>query len=302
MFGARIDARRAPFPGAASLRLDGLIIALILTSALLHASWNAIVKSDRDRLVSFGVIMATGVPIGLAVLPFAGPMSTDAIPWLLLSSVIHVFYYFFLLSAYAHGDLSHVYPIARGIGPTLVAIFSGTLIGEHLQLYEAAGVLLVSLGIMGLALARGWGNWGGRGTVFAMVTGVTIAGYTFSDGLGGRASGNPIAYIAWLNVIEGPWVLVYALLHRRPVHVAAHLRSEGLRSMIGGVIATLGYGIAIYALSLGAMAHVAALRETSVLFATVIGTRLLGEPFGVKRLFAALTIVAGLLLMNLRLG
>ena len=284
------------------MRLDGLIIALILTSALMHASWNAIVKSERDRLVGFGVVMATGVPIGLAVLPFAGPMSMDAIPWLVLSGVIHVFYYFFLLSAYAHGDLSHVYPIARGMGPTLVAIFSGALIGEHLKLYEAAGVLLVSLGIMGLALARGWGNLGGRSTVFAMVTGVTIAGYTFADGLGGRASGNPIAYIAWLNVVEGPWVLVYAVLRRRPGPVIAYLRTDGWRSIIGGTIATVGYALAIYALSTGAMAHVAALRETSVLFATVIGTRLLGEPLGSKRVLAAFTIVAGLLLMNLRLG
>lgn len=284
------------------MRLDGLIIALLLTSALMHASWNAIVKSDRDRLLGFGVVMAMGVPIGLIALPVAGPMSADAIPWLFLSGVIHVFYYFFLLSAYAHGDLSHVYPIARGLGPTLVAIFSGALIGEHLKLYEATGVLLVSLGIMGLALARGRGNWGGRGTVFAVVTGVTIAGYTFADGLGGRASGNPIAYIAWLNVVEGPWVLLFALWRRGAGPTMIYLRSHAWRCVIGGFIATVGYGLAIYALSVGAMAHVAALRETSVLFATVIGTRLLGESFGLKRLLAAITIVAGLLLMNLRLG
>jgi drug/metabolite transporter (DMT)-like permease len=284
------------------MKLDAAVVALILCSALMHASWNAIVKADqRHRLISFGVIMATGAVLGLAALPFVGPMSWAAVPWLFLSGVVHVFYFFFLLSAYAHGDLSHVYPIARGLGPTLVAVLSGILLGEHLRPYEFSGVLLVSLGIMGLALAKGLGNWGGRGTVFALVTGVTIAAYTITDGLGSRASGNPIAYIAWLNVIEGPWVLVYALWVGRPGNLPVYMRVEGWRACVGGVIATVGYGLAIYALSIGAMAHVAALRETSVLFATAIGTRLLGEPFGAKRLMAAGLIVGGLALMNLRL-
>lgn len=283
------------------MKLDLPLMALVLCAALMHASWNAIIKSERDRLIGFGVVMITGTVVCAPLLPFLGPMSWSAVPWLMLSALIHVFYYFFLLSAYAHGDLSHVYPIARGLGPTLVAIFSGVLIGEHLKLHEAGGVLLVSLGIMALALARGLKDWGGRGTAFAVVTGFTIAGYTFADGLGARASGNAIAYIAWLNVLEGPWVLVYAALRRRPAPVLIYLRSDGWRSAIGGVIATLGYGIAIYALSVGAMAHVAALRETSVLFATVIGARLLGEPFGARRVAAAGMIVAGLVLMNLRL-
>ncbi|MGQ0675359.1 MAG: EamA family transporter [Rhodospirillales bacterium] len=283
------------------MKLDLPLMALVLCAALMHASWNAIIKSERDRLIGFGVVMIAGTVICAPLLPFLGPMSWSAVPWLLLSALIHVFYYFFLLSAYAHGDLSHVYPIARGLGPTLVAIFSGALIGEHLRLYEAGGVLLVSLGIMALALARGFRDWGGRGTVFAVVTGFTIAGYTFADGLGARASGNAIAYIAWLNVLEGPWVLVYAMLRRGAGPVLIYLGDRGWRSAIGGIIATLGYGIAIYALSVGAMAHVAALRETSVLFATVIGTRLLGEPFGARRVLAAGMIVAGLVLMNLRL-
>jgi drug/metabolite transporter (DMT)-like permease len=283
------------------MKLDLALTALILCAALMHASWNAIIKSERDRLIGFGVVMAAGTVACLPLLPVLGPMAWSALPWLLLSTVIHVFYYFFLLSAYAHGDLSHVYPIARGLGPTLVAIFSGVLIGEHLKLYEAGGVLLVSLGIMALALARGMKDLGGRGTVFAVVTGFTIAGYTFADGLGARASGNALAYIAWLNVLEGPWVLVYAMMRRGRWPVLLYLRQYGWRSALGGVVATMGYGIAIYALSVGAMAHVAALRETSVLFATLIGTRLLGEPFGAKRLAAAGTIVAGLVLMNLRL-
>jgi drug/metabolite transporter (DMT)-like permease len=277
--------------------LDPLIIGLVLCAALMHATWNAIVKSDRDRLVSFGMVMGAGTVLGIAAAPFVPLPDPAAWKWLAASTVIHNFYYFFLLRAYAHGDLSHVYPIARGLGPTLVAIFSGALVGEHLATHEAAGVTLVSLGILTLAFARGFRGFEPRPTLYAVVTGVTIASYTVSDGLGARSSGDALSYIVWLNIWEGPWVFLAAIAVRGR-RMVPYLRRWWWRGAIGGVVATIGYGIAIWALSLGAMAHVAALRETSVLFAAIIGTVLLGEGFGRVRLVAALTIVAGLVLMN----
>ena len=130
---------------------------------------------------------------------------------------------------------------------------------------------------------------------------MTIAAYIIADGLGVRAAGpsleHRISYIAWLCVIEGPWLLVLALV-LRPRSVWTHLRVNWWRGAVGGAIATIGYGIAIYALALGPMAHVAALRETSVLFGALIGTLLLGEPFGRRRVAAAFVIVVGLVLMN----
>jgi drug/metabolite transporter (DMT)-like permease len=277
--------------------LDPLVIGLVLCAALMHATWNAIVKSDRDRLVSFGMVMGAGTVLGLAAAPFVPLPDPAAWKWLAASTAVHNFYYFFLLRAYAHGDLSHVYPIARGLGPTLVAIVSGALVGEHLALHEAAGVALVSLGILTLAMARGFRGFEPRATLYAVVTGVTIASYTVSDGLGARSSGDALSYIVWLNIWEGPWVFLAALAVRGRTMVP-YLRRWWWRGAAGGIVATVGYGIAVWALSLGAMAHVAALRETSVLFASVIGTVLLGEGFGRVRLVAALTIVAGLVLMN----
>ena len=277
--------------------LDPLVIALVLCAALMHATWNAIIKSDRDRLVSFGMVMGAGTVLGLAAAPFVPLPAPASWKWLAASTAIHNFYYFFLLRAYAHGDLSHVYPIARGLGPTLVAIFSGALVGEHLAAHEAAGVTLVSLGILTLAFARGFRGFEPRPTFYAVVTGVTIASYTVSDGLGVRSSGDALSYIVWLNVWEGPWVILAAIAVRRRTMVP-YLRRWWWRGTIGGVVATLGYSIAIWALSIGAMAHVAALRETSVLFAAVIGTVLLGEGFGRVRVLAAVAIVAGLVLMN----
>ncbi len=282
------------------MRLDPTIVGLVLLAALMHASWNAVVKSDKDRLLSMGVVMVAGALWGAAIAPFLPWPNFVAWPYMIASVIIHNFYYFFLLRAYAHGDLGHVYPIARGLGPLLVALASGYVLGEALLLHEIIGVLLISGGIIGLSFAGGMqalfrDRWG---TFFAVLTGCTIAGYTVVDGLGARASGNALSYIAWLNITEGPWVLLIGFWKRGPNVAWAHVRQYGLRSAIGGVVAAMGYGIVIWALKQGNMAHVAALRETSVLFATLMGVFLLHEAFGWHRVVAAIFIVGGLILMN----
>ena len=284
-----------------------IVVALLLAAALMHATWNALLKADRsDRLATFGVIMTTGTVMGLVAVPFLPMIEFAAWKFLATSVIVHVAYYTFLLKAYSYGDLSHTYPIARGLGPLLVALVSGQLIGEHLRVQDVGGVVLLSAGLVALALpSKGMvsasGGRHGLATLFAMLTGVTIAAYIIADGMGVRAAGpdfeHRLAYIAWLCVLEGPWLLVLAIV-LRPRTVWSHLRRYWWRGAIGGVIANTGYGIAIYALVLGPMAHVAALRETSVLFGALMGTLLLGEPFGVRRVVAAAVIVAGLTLMN----
>ena len=287
--------------------VEPLIIGLLLLAGLMHASWNAILKSDTsDRLMTFGVIMTTGTVMGLVAVPFLPWIELAAWKFLATSVIVHVAYYTFLLKAYSYGDLSHTYPIARGMGPLLVALVSGQLIGEHLRVQVIVGVVLLSAGLVALAIPLRTvvpqpGSRHGLATLFSVLTGFTIAAYIIADGMGVRAAGptfeHRLAYIAWLCVLEGPWLLVLAIV-LRPQTVWSHLRRNWWRGMIGGVIANTGYGIAIYALVLGPMAHVAALRETSVLFGALIGTLLLGEPFGVRRVIAAAVIVCGLILMN----
>jgi len=289
------------------LVVSPLIVGLLLLAGLMHASWNALLKSDTsDRLTTFGVIMSTGTLMGLCAVPFLPPIEAAAWKYLLSSAAIHVLYYVFLLKAYSYGDLSHTYPIARGLGPLLVALVSGRFIGEHLRGQDIVGVVLLSGGLVALAmpLRSAVPRAGGRhglATLFAVLTGITIAAYIIADGLGVRAAGptfeHRLSYIAWLCVIEGPWLLVLTVA-LRPRLVWLHLTKNWWRGVVGGVIANTGYGIAIYALVLGPMAHVAALRETSVLFGALMGTLLLGEPFGARRVAAAAVIVAGLVLMN----
>jgi drug/metabolite transporter (DMT)-like permease len=188
------------------------------------------------------------------------------------------------------------------LGPLLVAVFSAALVGEHLSVIEGLGVTLVSFGIGSLALGYGvprGDEW--RPVVYAALTGVTIAIYTITDGLGARHAETALSYIAWLNLMEGPWVMLTAVLLRRG-KVIPYLRQYWWRGAGGGVIATIGYGIAIWALSLGAMAHVAALRETSVIFAAIMGSLLLHEAFGPRRILAAALVAIGLIAMNLPIG
>jgi drug/metabolite transporter (DMT)-like permease len=287
--------------------VEPLVVGLLLMAALMHASWNAILKSDQsDRLATFGVIMTTGTLMGLCAVPFLPLIEPAAWKYLASSVLIHVLYYTFLLKAYSYGDLSHTYPIARGLGPLLVALVSGRFIGEHLRPQDILGVLLLSFGLIALAMplrnvVPKPGSRHGLATLFAVLTGFTIAAYIIADGLGVRSAGptfqHRLSYIAWLCVVEGPWLLVLAIV-LRPGTVWAHLRRTWWRGAIGGVIANVGYGIAIYALVLGPMAHIAALRETSVLFGALIGTLLLGEPFGLRRVAAAFVIVVGLVMMN----
>jgi len=289
------------------LVVEPLIVALLLLAALMHASWNAILKSDQsDRLATFGVIMTTGTAMGLAAVPFLPWIEPAAWKYLVASVLIHVLYYTFLLKAYSYGDLSHTYPIARGLGPLLVALVSGRFIGEHLRTQDIVGVLLLSFGLIALAMplrnvVPRPGSRHGLATLFAVLTGITIAAYIIADGLGVRSAGptfeHRLSYIAWLCVVEGPWLLVLAIVIR-PKTIWTHLRRTWWRGVIGGTIANVGYGIAIYALVLGPMAHVAVLRETSVLFGALMGTLLLGESFGVRRVAAAFVIVSGLVLMN----
>ena len=287
--------------------VEPLVVGLLLMAALMHASWNAILKSDQtDRLATFGVIMTTGTLMGLCAVPFLPLIEPAAWKYLAASVTIHVLYYTFLLKAYSYGDLSHTYPIARGLGPLLVALVSGRFIGEHLRPQDIFGVLLLSFGLIALAMplrnvVPRPGSRHGLATLFAVLTGFTIAAYIIADGLGVRSAGptfqHRLSYIAWLCVVEGPWLLVLAIV-LRPATVWAHLRRTWWRGAIGGVIANVGYGIAIYALVLGPMAHIAALRETSVLFGALMGTLLLGEPFGLRRVAAAFVIVVGLVMMN----
>ena len=283
------------------MALDPGVVALVLLAAVLHATWNAFVKTGGDRLVVIALAMAAPAPFCALALPFVPVPAAAAWPFLVASIVIHTVYYATLLNAYRHGDLSQVYPIARGTAPPLVALGAWVLAGERLNVQELAGVLVVSAGIVSLA-------WRRRGTIrrdgevgaigFALMTSTAIGLYSVTDGLGVRSAGSAASYILWLFALEGLPILAFALWRRRADIAGAF--APNLKTGIGaGVISSLAYGIVIWAMSLAPMAHVAALRETSVIMAAAIGAVLLKEPFGGHRITAAAVVAGGAVLLQM---
>lgn len=282
------------------MTLDPLVLALVLTAALLHATWNALVKAGGDRLAVMALVSFAPALVAVPALFLLPPMELAAVPWLLSSATLHIFYATALLLAYRHGDLSQVYPIARGSAPGLVALGAWLLAGEAKSLAEILALAVLSAGIMALAWRprRAQARAGDRhALVFALLTGLCIAGYSLSDGLGARASDARFTYIAWLFAVDALPVPLYFLWVRRGQSWAILKRHLAV-GLGGGMISFAAYGIVIWAMSVAPMAQVVALRETSVLFAALIGTQLMAEPFGRRRLTAACVIVMGAALLQ----
>ncbi|MFQ5466866.1 MAG: EamA family transporter [Kiloniellaceae bacterium] len=282
------------------MAVDPGVLGLVLLAAILHATWNAMVKAGGDRLVMIALVIGASVPVSataMFVLPMLAPA---AMPFLFLSSVIHYAYFGVLIWSYRYGDLSQVYPIARGAAPALVAVGAWLIAGESLKGAETAGVAIVSAGIMSLAWhRRSTARQGETAAIaLALLNALLIGLYLVVDGLGGRRAGDPFTYIVWLFALQPLPLLAFALWRRRGrirAAFAPHLKA----GVLGGAIAAISYGIAIWALSVAPMAHIVAVRETSVLFAAAIGTLLLKEPFGRRRIAASAVVAGGAVLLNL---
>ncbi len=278
------------------------ITALVLLAAVLHAIWNAVVKTGEDRVLTMALVIGVGSLIALPVLPFTAIPAPVSWLYLLLSLLLHVGYFIFLLQAYKFGDLSYVYPVARGAAPLLVAAGGAVFAGERLAPGAFAGLLLASLAIASFAFERGVATLRRpRPFVLALVTAAFISSYTVTDALGVRASGSPLGFIAWLFLLSGCPLVGYALV-ARPGALGPYARAHWKLVLIGGTICALAYALVILALTFGAMARVSALRETSVVFAVLIGWIMLGEPFGGRRIVATVLVAAGIAVMSLSGG
>ncbi len=272
----------------------------MLLAALLHATWNALLKSGEDRVL-VGVLLnlsasALALPVALA----AGPPRPESWLYLGLSIVIHNGYFWLLILAYRVGDFSHIYPLARGSAPLLVAGLAYVAAGEVLGGAELAAVAVVSAGIISLALdgGRGHGHGGSRPLLYALAIALFISAYTVIDGLGVRAAGDVPSYVAWLFLVDGlPFVAVATALRGRAAFAA--WRTSWRAGILSGALAASGYGLVVWAMSRAPIPHVSALRETSVVIAALIGTFVLGEPFGARRVAAAAVVTAGIVLLHL---
>jgi drug/metabolite transporter (DMT)-like permease len=278
--------------------LTPAIIVAVIAAGALHASWNAIAKQVTDRLMAFGWISVASMAVGAIVLALTGLPARQAIPFAIASAVIHIGYNLGLMNSYRLGAFNQTYPIARGTSPLVVAVGAYFLADEHLSALALIGIATLAAGLMSLALSAGrLTRTDLPAVVAAVLTGLTIAAYTITDGLGVRHSHDPFAYTALLFVLQGPPMLAAALTRRR----LAAWRDTAMmrRGVAAGVLSTLAYGIVLWAQSRAPLAEVAAIRETSVVFAALIGVAVLGEDFGRRRVIAAVVIATGIVLIGI---
>ena len=268
-------------------------MAAVLFAALMHAAWNAIVKSSPDKQLDTVLVTAGAAIVSVVSLFFLPMPAPQSWGYLMASALIHVAYFALVAAAYRTGDLSYVYPIMRGSAPLLTAVVAGLLLAEPLGLGGWGGILLISAGILLLA-ANQWrqGKFDLPQTLFALGNALVICIYTLVDGIGTRLSGNAFSYVGWMLAFNAILLIGFAAL-RRPEALIAHTRIRWHLGLAGGLFTWASYSIALWAMTQAPLAMVAALRETSVIFGTILAAVVLKERFGATRYAAALLVCAG---------
>ncbi|RSZ57442.1 EamA family transporter [Massilia atriviolacea] len=278
--------------------MSGAVVLLVLFAAALHAGWNALVKAGPDKLLGSALVAGGAGLLAALALPFLALPAPASWPWMLGSACCHLAYYRLLAAAYAHGDMSHAYPLMRGSAPLLVALVSAALVGEVLGARQYGAIALICAGVLAMSLWRGAGAAppSRRATLFALLNAAVIACYTLIDGIGVRLSGAPVAYTLWLFALSA-CVLLVALAGRRHA-LRAYARAYWKTGLLGGFVSMASYGLALWAMTAAPVAVIAALRETSILFAALIARVFLRERLGVGRLCAVGLIAGGAVAMR----
>ena len=291
-----------------ALTLTLPVTLIVLFGALLHASWNALIKSSADKSLDTALIHVLGGAVALPLVLIAGLPPQASMPYLVASITIHIGYYIALAGAYKHGDLGLTYPIMRGLAPLLVAMVSGVFIGETLSMPGWLGVAAISIGVLLIGLSRTVFTSGAHRSalIFALSNALIIAVYTVVDGLGVRVAtqqgGSALQYVATLFLLDGIPYFVFVMWQRNGSHRAeawTYMRSRWPLALLGTLASLGSYGIALWAMTQAPVATVAALREVSVLFAAVLGAIFLKESFGIQRGAGTLLIMAGIAALKL---
>ncbi|MFT8211769.1 MAG: DMT family transporter [Symbiopectobacterium sp.] len=275
--------------------MPGHIILLTLFAALLHASWNTLLRGGADRLWSM-TIMCLTISLTCAVIALFLPLPASASwQYALLSALLHVGYNLCLVHSYQYGDLGQTYPIARGSSPLMVTYAAEIFAGEKIEFSTLGGITLIYAGILMLAVKGG--KLAMPGLQYTLATGFFIAAYSVVDGMGVRVSGNALSYTVWMSALWGVLMSVLYIALRDSKSLL-RWRPGLLHAAAGGLVSLLAYGIIIYAMTAAPMGAVSALRETSVLFAAVSGYLFLGETLTLRKMLSCTVIVTGTLMMG----
>lgn len=272
-----------------------LLYGVVLLSAVGHASWNALLKTTTDRLALMVAIRSVGLLYGLIVLCIAGTPSIESLSWMIAAVVAMWIYQALLVQGYHVGDLSFVYPLSRGLAPILLTTISFFLLNESISVLQLSGVASISAGIVTLAFL---GNGSRIALVYAMLTGASIAAYSFFSGAGVRLSGNLFGFSATLEITSGVGFLAYTAVVRGRSFVPS-LLAIWPTGMGAGLLSIVGYLTFLVAATHLPIGPVSAVRECSALFGVLIGIFIMKEPFGTARAVAALLMTFGIIALSL---
>jgi drug/metabolite transporter (DMT)-like permease len=275
------------------------VFLAVIGAALLHAAWNALVKGGADKLMSLTAVILGHMPFALVAIAVSPPLDMAALPYIGVGIMLHFGYQVFLLYAYSAGDLTQVYPIARGSAPLIVAAVSITLLGVTLQLMEIIAVLIIGVGIVSLALVRrADGLRNGKAAMFALITGCFIAAYSIVDGMGARIAGTALGYFGWLALGNAIALAIAVAAHAPQTYRSLWRDGRGL-FWLGGGASFAAYAIVTWAFTQAPIALVTALRETSIIFALLIGVFFLRERLDLMKVLSTMTVLIGAALLRL---
>ena len=272
---------------------QSLLYGIVLLSAVGHASWNALLKRTTDRLVMMVAIRIVGLIYGFVLLWIVRAPSIESLKWLIAAAVTMWLYQVLLIQSYRAGDLSFVYPLARGLAPVLSTGLAFLLIGESISLVQLSGVICISLGIFSLVVL---GYGGNLALIYATLIGASVAVYSLLSGAGVRLSGNLFGFSAALEIASGVGFLAYAAV-KGARSIAASMLAIWPTCIVAGMLSVVGYLTFLVAATYLPIGPVSAIRECSALFGVLIGVFVLKEPFGTTRAVGALLMTAGIIVL-----
>jgi len=274
------------------------IFLAIILAAFLHAVWNAMVKNEDNKYLAVTAIVLGHVPISVLIILLTPIPSVESIPFIILSALLHIGYEWYLLSAYRFGDLTKVYPIARGTAPILITIVSLIFLGVALSNFEILGIIIISLGILSLSLQGAKGIKNRSAVIYALVTGFFIMGYSITDGYGARVSNSFLSYMGWSFILNATIFPIILKINNKSEIITKTFKEGKKIFFIGGTLSYIVYGIVIWGFTQAPIALITALRETSIIFALLIGTFFLKEKFTFLKAIATFIIFFGVVLLK----
>jgi drug/metabolite transporter (DMT)-like permease len=274
------------------------IFLAIILAAFLHAVWNAMVKNEDNKYLAVTAIVLGHVPVSVLIILLTPIPSVESIPFIILSALLHIGYEWYLLSAYRFGDLTKVYPIARGTAPILITIVSLIFLGVALSNFEILGIFIISLGILSLSLQGAKGIKNRSAVIYALVTGFFIMGYSITDGYGARVSNSFLSYMGWSFILNATIFPIILKINNKSEIITKTFKEGKKIFFIGGTLSYIVYGIVIWGFTQAPIALITALRETSIIFALLIGTFFLKEKFTLLKVIATFIIFFGVALLK----